>query len=121
MLITEEKVQEAYMTMPNVYKYYERFEGTESKPVRIYYLMDWYLEYFKDISKEEKEEIKGIIKAAFRRFTESDWDYVISCSSGVYAKMAWDIKKKKYLNQLRQGKLFDEVIGYLGCYIEKPL
>jgi len=109
------------MTMPNVYRYYERFKDTGSKPVRMYYLMDWYQEYFKDISKEEKEEIEGIIKAAFRRFTESDWDYVIRCSSGVYAKMAWDIKKRKYLNQLRQGKLFDEVIDYLECCIEKPL
>ena len=114
MIITEKRVQEAYRTMPDAYKYYERFKGTKSKPVRMYYLMDWYQEFFKDIPKEEKEEIEGIIKAAFRRFTESDWDYVIRCSSGVYAKMAWDIKKKKYLNQLRQGKLFDGVIGYLG-------
>lgn len=35
--------------------------------------------------------------------------------------MAWDIKKRKYLNQLRQGELFDEVIGYLEGDIEKPL
>ena len=50
MIITEKRVQEAYRTMPDAYKYYERFEGTESKPVRMYYLMDWYQEYFKDIS-----------------------------------------------------------------------
>ena len=121
MLITKEKVHKAYRTLPDTYRYYERFEGTGSKPVRMYYLMDWYQEYFKDLSKEEKEEIEGIDKAAFRRFTESDWDYVIRCSSGVYAKMAWDIKKRKYLNQLRQGELFDEVIGYLEGDIEKPL
>ena len=121
MLITEKRVYEAYRTMPEAYMDYERFEGTGSKPVRMYYLMDWYQEYFKDISKEESTEVEDVIKAAFRRFTESDWDYVIRCSSGVYAKMGWDIKRRKYLNQLRQGKLFDEVIGYLECYIEKPL
>ena len=114
MIITKERVCKAYGTMPSSYKYYERFEGTESKPVRIYYIMDWYQEFFKDISKEENEEIKGIVKTAFRRFTESDWDYVIRCSKGVYAKMAWNTKKQKYLNQLRQNKLFDEIIGYMG-------
>ena len=113
MIITEKRVQEAYRTMPDAYKYYERFEGTESKPVRMYYLMDWYQEYFRDISKEEKTEVEGVMKAAFRRFTEADWDYVIKCSSGVYTKMAWDRRKKKYLNQLYQNKLLDEVLGYL--------
>ena len=121
MFITEKRVHEAYRAMPEAYSCYGRFDGTGAKSVRMYYLMDWYKEYFKDISKEEKEEIEGIIKAAFRRFTESDWDYIIRCSSGVYAKMALDIKKRKYLNQLRQGKLFVEVISYLECCIEKPL
>lgn len=113
MLITKEKMLEAYRTMSDAYRFYDRFEGTESKPVRIYYLMDWYREYFRDISKEEKEEVEDMQKAAFRRFTPADWDYVIRCSSGMYAKMAWDRRKRKYLNQLRQNQMLDDVIGYL--------
>ncbi len=113
MFITEKRVHEAYRTMPEAYRYYDRSEGTESRAVKMYYFMEWYQEYFKDISKEEKAESEGIIKAAFRRFTELDWNYVIGCSSGVYAKMAWDRRRKKYLNQLCQNKLLDKVMDYL--------
>ena len=113
MNITEKRMLEAYRTMPDAYKFYERFEGTESKPVRMYYLLDWYQEYFNDISDEEKPEIEELMKATFRRFTEDDWDYIIKCSYGVYARMAWDRKKKKYLKQLYHNQLLDEVIGYL--------
>ena len=51
------------------------------------------------------------MKAAFRRFTEADWDFVIRYSSGVYAKMAWDKRKKKYLKQLHQNQLLDDVLA----------
>lgn len=113
MLITEEKVLEASRTMSDAYRFYYRYAGTESVPVRMYYLMDWYREYFRDISKEEKEDVEDMQKAAFRRFTPEDWDYIIRCSSGVYAKMSWDRRKRKYLNQLRQNQMLDDVIGYL--------
>ena len=113
MLITEEKVLEASRTMADAYRFYYCYDGTESAPVRMYYLMDWYQEFFKDISKEEREEIEDVQKAAFRRFTTEDWDYIIRRSSGVYAKMSWDRRKKKYLNQLRQNQMLDDVIGCL--------
>ena len=113
MLITKEKVSEAYRTMSDAYRFYDRFEGIESKPVRIYYLMDWYQEYFKDIPKEERREIEDVMKAAFRRFTPEDWDYAIHKASGVYSKMNWDRRKRKYLNQLRQNQMLDDVIDCL--------
>ena len=113
MLITKEKMLEAYRTMSDAYRFYDRYAGTESVPVRMYYLLDWYREYFRDISKEEKEEIKDVQKAAFRRFAPEDWDYIIRRCSGVYAKMSWDRRKRKYLNQLRQNQMLDDVIGCL--------
>ena len=113
MLVTEERVRKAFKAMPCAYRFYGRYAGTESEPVRIYYLMDWYQEYFRNISEEEKSEVEGIQKAAFRRFAESDWDYVVRCSSGVYALMAWDRIKKKYLRQLQQNQMLESVISYL--------
>ena len=113
MLITKEKMIEASRTMSDAYRFYDRYAGTESVPVRMYYLLDWYREYFRDISKEEREEVEDVQKAAFRKFTPEDWDYIIRRSSGVYAKMSWDRRKKKYLNQLRQNQMLDDVIGCL--------
>ena len=110
MLITKEKVSEAYRTMSDAYRFYDRFEGIESKPVRIYYLMDWYQEYFKDIPKEEREEVEDVQKAAFRRFTPEDWNYAIRNACGIYSKMNWDRRKRKYLNQHRQNQMLDEIM-----------
>ena len=90
----------------------ERYEKG-SLPVRLSYLMDWYQVYFRDISDGEREEAEEVRKAAWRRFAESDWDYVIRNANGVYSKMAWDRRKKKYLKQLRQNALLDAVIDYL--------
>ena len=66
MFISEERLCEAYRTMVDAYRFFDRYEGTESVPVRMYYLMDWYQEYFKDIPKEERREIEDVMKAAFR-------------------------------------------------------
>lgn len=113
MLITEEKLRKALRAMPGAYNFFGRYAGTESRPVRIYYLMDWYQEYYGNIPEEEKEEAEGVQKASYRRFSEQDWDYVIRCSSGIYAKMAWDRIKGKYMKQLRQNQLLEKVASYL--------
>ncbi len=114
MLITEEKVKEALKALQSGVSRcdFERYENG-SLPVRLSYLMDWYQVYFRDISDGEREEAEDVKKAAWRRFTPEDWDYVIRNANGVYSKMAWDRRKKKYLNQLRQSKMLDEIIGYL--------
>ena len=110
MFISEERLCKAYRTMVDAYGFFDRYEGTESVPVRMYYLMDWYQEYFKDIPKEERREIEDVMKAAFRRFTPEDWDYAIHKASGVYSKMNWNRRKQKYLNQLRQNQMLEEVL-----------
>ena len=108
MFITERKLKEALEALRSGESRcdLERYENGSS-PVRLSYLMDWYQVYFKDISNEEREEAEDVKKAAWRRFTESDWDYVIRNANGVYSKMAWDRRKKKYLNQLRHNTLFN--------------
>ena len=114
MLITEEKVKEALKAfMTNGARYeVDRYDNS-STPVQVSYLMDWYQIYFRDISKEEQEEAENVRKAAFRSFTQSDWDYVIRNASGVYSKMSWDRKKKKYLKQLHQNQLLEEIKTFL--------
>ena len=47
--------------------------------------MDWYQVYFRNIPEKEREETEDVRKAAWRRFTESDWDYVIRNANGVYS------------------------------------
>ena len=108
MFITERKIKEALKALQSGESRcnFERYENG-SLPVRLSYLMDWYQVYFKNISDGEREEAEDVKKAAWRRFTESDWDYVIRNANGVYSKMAWDRRRKKYLNQLRQNALFN--------------
>ncbi len=115
MLITEEKLREALKALQTGESYYDlkRYEKG-SFLIKISYLMDWYQVYFKDISEEEREEAEDVKKAAWRRFTPEDWDYVIRNANGIFSKMAWDKRRKKYLNQLRQNQLLDTVIGYLN-------
>ena len=112
MLITKEKVREALDAFLTGGSQYDvgRYLNTGSVPVKVSYLMEWYSTYFKDISKEEMEEVEGVKKAAFRRFTPEDWDYAIHKASGIYSKMNWDIRKTKYLNQLRQNQMLEEVM-----------
>ena len=114
MFITERKFKEAFEALQSGGSRcdFERYENG-SLPVRLSYLMDWYQVYFKNISDGEREEAEDVKKAAWRRFTESDWDYVIRNANGVYSKMAWDRRKKKYLNQFRQNALLDTVLDYL--------
>jgi len=114
MLITEEKVKEALKALQSGVSRcdFERYENG-SLPVQLSYLMDWYQVYFNDISEDEREEVKDVRKAAWRRFTPEDWDYVIRNANSVYSKMAWDRRKKKYLNQFRQNALLDTVLDYL--------
>ena len=114
MFITERKLKEALEALQSGESRcdLERYENGSS-PVRLSYLMDWYQVFFRDISDGEKEEAEDVKKATWRRFTESDWDYVIRNANGVYSKMAWDRRKKKYLNQLRQNALLDTVLDYL--------
>jgi len=49
-------------------------------------------------------------KAAWRKFTPDDWEYVIQKASGVYGKMGWSHRKQKYLNQWRQNQMLEEVM-----------
>lgn len=115
MLITEEKLKEALKSLQSGESYYDvdRYEKG-SFLIQISYLMNWYQVYFKDVSEEEKEKAGDVMKAAWRRFTPEDWDYVIRNANGIFSKMAWDKRRKKYLNQLRQNQLLDTVIGYLN-------
>ena len=115
MLIKKEKLKEALKALQAGESYYDlnRYEKG-SFLIQVSYLMDWYQVYFKDISKEEREEVGNVMKAAWRRFTPEDWDYVIRNANGVYSKMAWGRRKKKYLNQLHQNEMLDKVIGYLN-------
>ena len=115
MLITEEKLKEAFKAFQSGESYYDvnRYNNGSSL-VQISYLMEWYQTYFKDISGEERKETCDVMKAAWRRFTPEDWDYVIRNARGMYSKMGWDRGKKKYLNQLRQNEMLDKVIGYLN-------
>ena len=86
MLITEEKVKEALKALQSGVSRcdFERYENG-SLPVRLSYLMDWYQIYFRNIPDGENEEAEDVKKAAWRRFTESDWDYVIRNANGVYS------------------------------------
>ncbi|MBO7429793.1 MAG: hypothetical protein J6U56_02100 [Spirochaetia bacterium] len=115
MLITEEKLKEALKALYSGESYYDvdRYNNG-SFHVQVSYLMDWYQAYFKDISEEERKEAGDVMKAAWRRFTPEDWDYVKKNASGVYSLMAWDRRRKKYLNQLRQNDMLDKVIGFLN-------
>lgn len=115
MLITEEKVREALDAFLTGGSQYDvgRYLNTGSVPVKVSYLMEWYSTYFKDISKEEMEEVESVKKAAFRRFTTEDWDYAIHKASGIYSKMNWNRRKTKYLNQFRQNQMLDEIKDYL--------
>ena len=115
MLITKEKVKKALDALLSGGLRYDvdRYLNAGSIPVQVSYLMEWYSNYFKDISKEEREDVEGVKKAAFRRFTPEDWDYAIHKASGVYSKMNWDRRKRKYLNQLRQNQMLDDVIDCL--------
>ena len=114
MLITEEKLREALKALQTGVSRcdFERYENG-SLPVRLSYLMDWYQVYFRNIPEKEREETEDVRKAAWHRFTPEDWDYVIRNANGVYSKMAWDRRKKKYLNQFRQNALLDTVLDYL--------
>lgn len=115
MLITKEKVREALDAFLSGGSQYEvdRYLNAGSVPVKVSYLMEWYSAYFRDISPEERKEAEDVRKAAWRSFTQSDWDYVTRNASGVYSKMSWDQKKKKYLNQLRQNLMLDEIKSFL--------
>ena len=115
MLITKEKIKEALDAFLTGGSQYDvgRYLNTDSIPVKVSYLMDWYPAYCRDISKEDREEVEDVKKAAFRRFTPEDWDYVIYKASGVYSKMNWNRRKQKYLNQLRQNQMLDEIKDYL--------
>ena len=115
MLITKEKIKEALDAFLTGGSQYDvgRYLNTDSIPVKVSYLMDWYPAYCRDISKEEREEVEDIKKAAFRRFTPEDWDYVIYKASGVYSKMNWNRRKTKYLTQFRQNQMLDEIKDYL--------
>ncbi len=86
MLITEEKVKEALKALQSGVSRcdFERYENG-SFLVQVSYLMDWYQGYFKDISDGERGEAEDVKKAAWRRFTELDWDYVIRNANGVYS------------------------------------
>ena len=116
MLITKEKIKEALDAFLSGGSQYDvdRYLNAGSVPVKISYLMEWYSTYFKDIPKKEREEVEDVQKAAFRRFTPEDWDYAIKNACGIFSKMNWDRRKKKYLNQLRQKQMLDDVIGYLN-------
>lgn len=115
MLITEEKLKEVLKSLYSGESCYDvdRYNNGSSL-VQVSYLMNWYQTYFKDISKEERKEAGDVMKAAWRRFTPADWGYVIRNASGVYSLMAWDSRRKKYLNQLRQNEMLDKVIGFLN-------
>ena len=112
MLITKEKVKEALDALMSDGSQYDvdRYVNADSVPVKVSYLIEWYSIYFRDISREEREEIEDVKKAAWRRFTPEDWDYVIQKASGVYSKMAWSHRKNKYLNQWRQNQMFESVM-----------
>ena len=86
MLITEEKLKEALKSLQSGESYYDvdRYEKG-SFLIQISYLMNWYQVYFKDVSEEEKEKAGDVMKAAWRRFTPEDWDYVIRNANGVYS------------------------------------
>ena len=116
MLITKEKMKEALDAFLSGGSQYDvdRYLNAGSTPVQLFYLMEKYSTYFRDISREEREEIEDVQKAAFRRFTPEDWDYAIRNACGIYSKMNWDRRKKKYLNQLRQNQMLDEVIDCLN-------
>ena len=112
MLITKEKAREALDALMSEGSRYdvERYENADSVPVRVSYLMEWYSMYFRNIPKEEWEEIEDVKKAAWRRFTPEDWEYVIQRASGVYSKMAWNHRKQKYLNQWSQNQMLESVM-----------
>ena len=112
MLITKEKVKEALNALMSEGSQYDvdRYVNAGSVPVKVSYLMEWYSMYFRNISKEEWAEIDDVKKAAWRRFTPEDWEYVIQKASGVYSKMGWSHRKQKYLNQWRQNQMLEEVM-----------
>ncbi|MBQ7746717.1 MAG: hypothetical protein IJT92_04640 [Spirochaetia bacterium] len=86
MFITERKLKEALEALQSGESRcdLERYENG-SLPVQLSYLMDWYQVFFRDISDGEMEEAEDVKKATWRRFTESDWDYVIRNANGVYS------------------------------------